>query len=687
MNKLTTGCLVVAVTAAVAAPPTIAAAAGSPADGPQRHPGPAAAARTFVDSHPRVLQRADRDRLIQQRVLRGGRGLSYVSYRRTFAGLPVIGGDAVVVTGASGRVLSTSVAQDDPVRLASTTATVAPDRAAQASRARLTRVGDEGTPRLAVLQRAHGSRLVWETTVTGRRRDKASRQDVYVDAHSGKVVGSKEHVVYGDGTSAYNGPNPVHLDTTASGGRYYLQDPGSPSLQCQDAATNTTFSGTDDAWGNGDPTSRETGCVDALFGAEKEKSMLSSWLGRNGMDGNGGWVPVRVGLNDVNAYYDGRQVQVGHSQTGGRWIGAIDVVAHELGHGVDDHTPGGISGGNTQEFVADTFGAMTESYAAEPAPYDTPDYTVGEQVNLTGSGPIRYMYDPSKAGDDNCYSALTPTEEVHAAAGPGNHWFYLLAEGSSPSDGQPASPTCNGSSVSGLGIQKAAKIMYNAMLMKTSLSGYGQYRTWTLTAAKNLYGASGCAEFNAVKAAWDAVSVPAQLGDPTCTTGGTTPSPSPTPTPTGGGSQLLSNLGFESGRTGWTGTAGPITDDPGRPARTGSWKAWLGGNGRTATESEQQTVTIPSSASAAALSYWIRTDTAERTSSRAYDTMKVQVISGGTTRTLRTYSNLGTDATYQKASFDLSSYKGQQVTVRFLMNEDYSRQTSFVVDDTALDVS
>ena len=61
--------------------------------------------------------------------------------------------------------------------------------------------------------------------------------------------------------------------------------------------------------------------------------------------------------------------------------------------------------------------------------------------------------------------------------------------------------------------------MYNAMLMKTSSASYLKYRTWTLTAAKNLYPGS-CTEFNAVKAAWNAVSVPAQAGDPTCTTGG-----------------------------------------------------------------------------------------------------------------------------------------------------------------------
>ena len=111
---------------------------------------------------------------------------------------------------------------------------------------------------------------------------------------------------------------------------------------------------------------------------------------------------------------------------------------------------------------------------------------------------------------------------MHAAAGPGNHWFYLLAEGTSPTNGQPTSPTCNSSTVTGLGIQKAEQIMYNAMLLKTTSSSYLKYRTWTLTAAKNLFPGS-CTEFNTVKAAWDAVCVPAQSADPTCTaTGGVT---------------------------------------------------------------------------------------------------------------------------------------------------------------------
>jgi aminopeptidase S len=152
------------------------------------------------------------------------------------------------------------------------------------------------------------------------------------------------------------------------------------------------------------------------------------------------------------------------------------------------------------------------------------------------------------------------------------------------------------------------------------------------------------------------------------------------------GTNLLANPGFESGAVGWTGTSGPITDNSGRPARTGSWKAWLGGNGTTSSESISQQVTIPAAATTASLSYWIRTDTAEL-GSTVYDTLEVQVVRGGTATTLRTFSNVGTDATYAQVSHSLLAWRGQTVTVRLLMNEDSSLQTSFVVDDTAVTTS
>jgi hypothetical protein len=341
---------------------------------------------------------------------------------------------------------------------------------------------------------------------------------VYVDARSGRVLTTKEHVLEGTGNGNWEGSG-LSIPTAGSGSSFSMTNSNATTLKCQNSTGNATFTGTDDAWGNGSGTDRETGCVDAFYSAEKMRQMMSTWLGGNGMNGSGGWVPIRVGLNDVNAFYDGTQVQIGHRQGTNEWIGSMDVVAHEFGHGVDDRTPGGISGGGTQEFVGDTFGAATEYFSNNPA--DAPDFLVGEEINLVGQGPIRNMYNPSAVGDPNCYSSSIPGTEVHAAAGPGNHWFYLVSQGSNPAGG-PASPTCNGSSVTGIGIQTAQQIMYNAMLLKTTSSSYLKYRTWTLTAAKNLTPGS-CTNFNTVKAAWDAVSVPAQAADPTCSaTGGVT---------------------------------------------------------------------------------------------------------------------------------------------------------------------
>ncbi|HEX7306819.1 M4 family metallopeptidase [Lentzea sp.] len=477
------------------------------------------AAASLVDSRPAQLHASANDAFVRHNVISSTNGLKYVPYERTYKGIPVVGGDFVVVTDSTGQVLQTSVGQDTTIDLASTTASVTKAQAEATARTAMSTVDGVGAASQVVYALDSAPKLAWKVTVTGRDSEGPSKLDVVVDAATGKVLRKQERVMHGTGNGAWNGPKPVTIATTQSGSNYSMKDPTLTNVSCQDAATNTTFTKTSDSWGNGTATNRETGCVDVLFAAQTESKMLSQWLGRNGFDGNGGGWPMRVGLNDQNAYYDGSQVQIGKN-TAGQWIGSVDVVAHELGHGIDDHTPGGISGAGTQEFVADVFGATTEWYANEPSPYDTPDFLVGETINLVGSGPIRNMYNPSALGHANCYSSSIPNTEVHAAAGPGNHWFYLLSQGTNPTNGQPTSTTCNNTSITGLGVEKAIKIFYNAMLLKTSSSSYLKYRTWTLTAAKNLYPGS-CAEFNTVKAAWDAVSVPAQSADPTCSATGT----------------------------------------------------------------------------------------------------------------------------------------------------------------------
>src|SRR5438132_8441751 len=165
---------------------------------------------------------------------------------------------------------------------------------------------------------------------------------------------------------------------------------------------------------------------------------------------------------------------------------------------------------------------------------------------------------------------------------------------------------------------------------------------------------------------------------------GAPPPPPPPPPPSG---QLFKNPGFESGNDGnWTTTAGVIDNSTGRPPRSGSWKAWLDGYGTTHTDYAWQQVSIPSTVTSATLTFWVRIDTTETTSSIAYDKLSVQILnsSGGLLQTLATYSNLNANNTYVQKSFDLTNYKGQTIRVRFYGTEDSSLQTSFVIDDTAL---
>ena len=630
-------------------------------------------AGAFVASQPAFLQVSPHDAFVQGDVT-SSNGVFYVPFERTFAGIPVIGGDFVTVLDGAGQVIHTTSALERPIALASVTPTLSQAAAATIATQRLHSVTSVEGTQLVVNALGATPRLAWESTVNGIGANGISRLTVDVDALTGDVLREQEHVMYGTGTSAWNGPNPVALNTTHTGTTFSMRDPTITNLSCQDAANNTVFSGPDDLWGNGTATVRETGCVDALFGAQTEARMLTTWLGRNAMDGAGGAWPIRVGLADVNAFYDGTQVQVGHNNAN-QWIGSIDVIAHEMGHGIDDHTPGGISGSGTQEFVADTFGAATEWFAAEPAPFDTPDFNVGDRINLVGTGPIRNMSNPSALGDANCYSNAIPTTEVHAAAGPGNHWFYLVAEGTNPTDGQPVSPTCNGTTITGLGIQNAIKIMYNAMLMKTTGASYLRYRTWTLQAAINLFPGS-CTQFNTVKAAWDAVSVPAQAGDPTC--GGTPPPPPP--------GNFLLNPGFEGGTANWTATAGVL----GNPnvARTGAAAAWLDGYGTTHTDTLFQQVAIPSTATAAKLCIWLRITTAETTTTTQFDRLQIQLRNTANTvlTTLATFSNLnaGAFAAYTQTCSNVGTFAGQTVRVFFNGTEDSSLQTSFFIDDTTL---
>jgi hypothetical protein len=153
--------------------------------------------------------------------------------------------------------------------------------------------------------------------------------------------------------------------------------------------------------------------------------------------------------------------------------------------------------------------------------------------------------------------------------------------------------------------------------------------------------------------------------------------------------QKLGNPGFEIGSAPWTASAGVIGSFSGQVPRSGTRYAWLNGYGFTTSNFLRQTVTLPAGCSSYNLSFWLHIDSSETTTTIQFDILRVQIrnTSGTVLATLATYSNLNEAPGYLQKSFNVGAFAGQTIQVNFLGTEDSSLQTSFVVDDTALNVS
>jgi thermitase len=165
-------------------------------------------------------------------------------------------------------------------------------------------------------------------------------------------------------------------------------------------------------------------------------------------------------------------------------------------------------------------------------------------------------------------------------------------------------------------------------------------------------------------------------------TGGTTPTPSPTATPPPPTGNRIVNGGFESGTSPWSQSSSGgyqlITTD--RP-HSGAYSAWLGGY-NSGTDSIYQTVTVPSNGT---LTYWWYMTTSE-SGSTPYDYFRVRLYTtgGSLVATLRTFSNASAANLWRQDSISLASYAGQTLRVHFSATTDSSLQSSFFLDDVAL---
>ncbi|WP_371656066.1 MULTISPECIES: M4 family metallopeptidase [unclassified Streptomyces] len=466
------------------------------------------------------------EKLVVRDVVKDADGTVHTRYERTYAGLPVLGGDLVVHETKAGKSAGVTRATRAAIKVASTTpalgaATVQQKALTAAKGAGAQKATADQAPRKVIWAASGTPVLAYETVVGGLQDDGTPSQlHVVTDATTGKKLSEWQAVKTGTGNSEYSGK--VTLGTTLSGSTYQLSDSARGAHKTYDLAHKTSGKGTlltdaDDVWGNGLASNTQTAAVDAHYGAAVTWDFYKSVLGRNGIknDGVASYSRVHYGKNYVNAFWDDGCFCMTYGDGSGNAapLTSLDVAGHEMSHGLTAATANlnysGESGG-LNEATSDIFGTSVEFYANNST--DVGDYLIGEKIDINGDGtPLRYMDKPSKDGGskDSWYSGLGNLD-VHYSSGPANHFFYLLSEGSGAKTINGVSydsPTSNGSTVTGIGRDKAVQIWYKALTTyMTSTTNYAGARTATLNAASALYGATS-AEYKAVNAAWAAVSV------------------------------------------------------------------------------------------------------------------------------------------------------------------------------------
>ncbi|UFR02181.1 M4 family metallopeptidase [Streptomyces sp. Go40/10] len=471
-----------------------------------------------------------KEKLVVKDVVKDGDGTLHTRYERTYAGLPVLGGDLVVTTAKSGKTMDVVRATNATLKVAGLTPAVPKAAAEKQAVQRAKALG--GTRPAAdsvrkVIWAATGKPvLAYETVVGGLQDDGTPNQlHVVTDAATGKKLYEYQGVKNGIGNTQYSGQ--VTLTTTQSGSNYTLTDGArgghkTYNLNKGTSGTGTLFSQTSDTWGNGTTSNAATAGADAHYGAALTWDFYKSVFGRSGIKNNGvgAYSRVHYGNAYVNAFWDDSCFCMTYGDGTGnvKPLTSIDVAGHEMSHGVTSSTANlnysGESGG-LNEATSDIMAAGVEFFANNAK--DPGDYLVGEKIDINGDGtPLRYMDKPSKDGasKDNWYSGIGGVD-VHYSSGPANHFFYLLSEGSGAKvvgGVSYDSPTADGLPVTGIGRDKALQIWYRALTTKwTSTTNYAGARTGTLAAAGELYGTSS-AEYKAVQDAWAGVGVGSRSG-------------------------------------------------------------------------------------------------------------------------------------------------------------------------------
>ncbi|WP_313174873.1 M4 family metallopeptidase [Massilia sp.] len=370
--------------------------------------------------------------------------------------------------------------------------------------------------------------------------------DTIVSAKDARIIDRWNMVqsVIGVGKSQYNGDVPI--STTLADGSYRMLDPergtgGAHGAMAITNANNSSSAGkmytnATNTWGDGKQYVRggsttnengQTAAVNAMWGLMNTYDALKNVLGWQSLDGHNTATYIAVHVNTAydNAYYSDTCACMfigdGSSFTS---LGSIDVIGHEMGHGVtaatSDLVYSGESGG-LNESSSDIGGEIVEAYAraggkGEAIPNAGNDWMLGTEISREQM-PLRWMFRPSKDGSSpDAWSTSLRRLDVHYSSGPNNRMFYFLSQGSkADKDGDYYSKYLVKSplAMSGIGTDKAFRIWFKANTTKfTSSTNYAQAREKMVEAAQELYGVAS-AEAIAVQRAYAAINVGADVDE------------------------------------------------------------------------------------------------------------------------------------------------------------------------------
>jgi Zn-dependent metalloprotease len=259
----------------------------------------------------------------------------------------------------------------------------------------------------------------------------------------------------------------------------------------------------------GGPRSKDAVVNEAYEGSGATYDLYAKVFDRNSIDGRGMRLDstVHYGKNYDNAFWNGRQMVYGDGdgQIFGSFTAALDVIGHELTHGVTQFEAGLVyrdQPGALNESMSDVFGSLVKQYKLGQSAAEA-SWIIGEGLFLVAAKGIRSMKEPGTAYDDpvlgkdpqpghmrDYVRTVDDNGGVHINSGIPNRAFYELAM-----------------RLGGNAWEAPGRIWYSALCSRLGpRSSFADAARLTIAAAGELYGARS-KEQAAVRAAWAAVGL------------------------------------------------------------------------------------------------------------------------------------------------------------------------------------